>query len=392
MQFNPVIAIPAFNRPESLQRLLSSLDASIHDGRPELVISLEGGAPAETGAIARRFAGSCQGFNVQVREQSRRIGLREHILSLGDLALEHGSVVVVEDDLFLDPQAYRFAQASLGAYADDPRVAGHALYSPRFHEFARLTFEPLANGFSTYCMELPCSWGQAWSGEQWGAFRDWLKTASEDKLAADDRLPRSIRQWPESSWKKLFAHYLVDTGRVFTYPYQSYSTNFTSPSGTHTTASSHLLQVPMADPARGADAWTFVPPGDGRVMYDAYMEPAGSFVHDALGLPEGEVEIDLYGTKPLALLKRKPLVLTSRRVSRAVRRFPMLMRPIEQNLRIEALASERAALALANSADVTEEGPELSVEMLQYRSGMMPLSRVLLWRLLSYHRPRFRPR
>jgi hypothetical protein len=76
-------------------------------------------------------------------------------------------VVVLEDDLVVDRYYYLYASCALQHYRCDDRVAGIALYAPEYNEYASLPFAPMANGYSTYPMQMPCSWGQCWTREQW---------------------------------------------------------------------------------------------------------------------------------------------------------------------------------------------------------------------------------
>lgn len=333
MDFQPVIAIAAFDRSRALHRLLESLERSkFVNPKPRLIISIEGGAPRDTIDTATGFARSSRIFDVKVIERKVRLGLKQHILTLGDLSTQYGSVLLLEDDLTVDPFAYEFAKACLNAYANEPSIAGHALYAPRLNEFARLPFEAMGNGYDTYMMQVPCSWGQAWSAAQWRRFRNWLDRKDRPDISLEVRLPESVRQWSDRSWKKHFAHYMVSEKLWFSYPYQSLATNHADQGGTHLPKQVNFFQVPLPCPDRPAPNWSLCPSSDDLVRYDAHMEACGSFVFNALARNENEVAIDIYGSKSLELLRQRPLVLTSKPALSAVQTFAISVRPAERAL------------------------------------------------------------
>ena len=101
------LIIPAYNRHESLARLLSSVGSLRPVGKDvTLIITLEGNATAEVIDIAESFTWR-QGEKRVVRHK-KQLGLREHILFCGDQSNEFEHVIVVEDDLYLSPHALEF--------------------------------------------------------------------------------------------------------------------------------------------------------------------------------------------------------------------------------------------------------------------------------------------
>src|SRR5690554_865404 len=125
---DPAIVIPAFRRPEALKRLLSSIRrARIPKGTP-LILSLEKEATQDVVDVATSFVSS--DCDVSIRVHERQLGLHDHLLYCGDLSTVYGSVVVLEDDILVDPFFYDYAAAALSFYSDAPNIAGIALYSP----------------------------------------------------------------------------------------------------------------------------------------------------------------------------------------------------------------------------------------------------------------------
>lgn len=369
MEHDPAIVIPAFRRNQSLKRLLRSIRSAWFDKQPRVIISIEGEASDDVVRTAESFADGAPGATV--RKQVRRLGLRDHIMSCADLSLEYGSVIVLEDDLVVDRYFHHYATAALDFYSGFPEVSGIALYAPEFNEYAGMPFRPMHNGFDTYPMRVPCSWGQAWTASQWGAFRDWYQGASENSVLELDTLAPELRAWPPSSWKKFFAAFMSKTGHDFIYPYRSFSTNVSDRHGEHMPAGSRLLQVQLSHHGRPVPDYRFAPEDHLHyVAYDEFHEATCQFASEALGLGPHELSVDLYGVKPLSLLRQRKYAITIRTVRASIREFPLVFRPIEQNLcSTDTPEAGSLRLSLALSADILEERHWPSLAELSYHGG-----------------------
>lgn len=371
----PVIAVVAYRRAGPLRRLLRSIERAHYSNRPTVFISLEGDASAEVVQIADGFAPAH--IDVRVLRNEVRLGLRAHIIKCGDLSLSHGAVIVLEDDLYVDRYFYEYASAALNHYeaSESDSVAGVALYAPEYSEYAGLPFRPTANGYSTYPMQVPCSWGQAWTARQWRGFRTWYGRANRCSVDNTRGLPGCVKAWPESSWKKYFAAYLVLNDKYVIYPYESYSTNCSDPGGTHIQNGTlqHQVSLPVAD--RYPPALRFGPVADAAVAYDPYMEPSGAFVFRALGLDRADVAIDLYGLKPDEELKDRRLVLSPTRYGKPVCCFPRSFRPIEQNLCHPLCGETGGELFLCETSRRMRAKREMTIEALGYYAGFPLLTR-----------------
>jgi len=378
---NPVIIIPAYSRAESLVRLLSALKRAIYPpSGVKLIISLDGGATQEVINVAREF--SFASGTVQVITREKNLGLREHILWCGDQSLQYGSVIVLEDDLYVDPYFYIFAASSLRHYNSDPTVAGIALYSPEFNEFAGVPFRPAISGLAVYLMQIPCSWGQAWTAGQWAGFRGWYERANSEHVVACSRLPVAVKRWPESSWKKYYAAYLVFENKNFIYPYISYSTNCSDAGGFHIKGGTDFLQVSMPTESRDWDESVFLRFGGDLVKYDSFMEPLDPEELKFLGLSRGSVEFDFYGLKPLSVLQEKEYAITSKRSSARKKSIPLSFRPVEKNLLHARPPEEDSVIALCCSGDISTQ-PKIEkilrgLRIAEYFSGVKIVSGTLL--------------
>ncbi|MGI2323711.1 MULTISPECIES: hypothetical protein [unclassified Methylococcus] len=326
----PVIVVAAFRREKALARLLNSIQSASYSFPVKLIISLDGGASPEVVRTATEF--DFRHGTVEVVRRTENIGLRRHIIWCGDKAEEYGSAIVLEDDLYVDPYFYDYAVNALQFYRNETMVAGIALYAQKFNECAGLPFEPIYNGSSGYFMQVACSWGQAWTGDQWARFKDWYLNADENSVNNVGALPQYVKEWPESSWKKYFFAYIVEHNKYIYYPYITYSTNCSDPGGSHVKDGSDVYQVPLGMACRPLEEFKFFPFDGGLAYYDSYMEPINDEIFRGLGLDRRDLEVDLYGTKPLELLKKKKYALTSRDCKRYIRVFGAQFRPMEKNL------------------------------------------------------------
>lgn len=326
----PAIIVLGFKRPNSLNRLLCSLAEAAYPWQVDLIISLEFNACLEVMTIADNF--SAPQINVTVVKHEAHLGLRQHVIECGDYSKKYGSVIILEDDLFVDKYFYIYASQALDFYENSENIAGVALYSFEYNEIAGLPFKPLANGYDTYIMQIPCSWGQCWSYKQWSAFKNWYACKKNSDLLSFIRLPPAVKAWPESSWKKYFYAYMIEYNLNFIYPYQSLSTNCSDAGGTHITNGTFLHQTALALQLRLEPTFKLCPSNTKYVAYDSFMEPVGEIVEQWLKLKNSDIEIDLYGTKPVELLLSKPLSLTLKKGGDTIKSFNPNFRPVEINL------------------------------------------------------------
>jgi hypothetical protein len=326
----PTIVAVGFTRAAALSRLLESINNSDLPSATRLLISLDGGASQDTVQTASDFAFAHGEKEVKLHVDN--LGLREHILWVGDQTRKYGSIIVLEDDILVDRYFYRYAVSAICKYESDANIAGVALYSPKTNEYVNLPFEPLVNNSSSYFMQVPCSWGQAWTQSQWAKFRDWYDQFANMSELENIEIPRVVKAWPESSWKKYFAAYLADQDKYFSYPYRSYATNCSDAGGTHVMQSHSFYQVPLADQARELESIQHDDFSVAGINYDAYMEPSPIRLSTVLGVPVDELVIDSYGSKPKKLLQTGKFSLTTKRCSDYIRAFNVTLRPVEQNL------------------------------------------------------------
>lgn len=343
----PCVVVLAHRRPDSLRRLLGSLQLLNSAQGTPLVISVDGNGADEVHSIAEAFEWPF-GEKEVLRHESQ-MGLREHVLSCGDLTEEYGDVIMLEDDLVVSPQMLVFARQCVDAYRGDTRVAGVSLYSPQFSEPAQLPFMPMLDGNSVFFAQVPSSWGQVWTRSQWHQFREWYSEhAAHSDLERIDSLPPIYKSWPQSSWKKYFAGYLAAEEKYFVYPRHSLSTNC-GDAGVHLSGGTGLFQVPLV---YASSPYTFGGIEESLAVYDAFWEPLADRLKRLCPVLSGaEFEVDLYGKKPYHNLKQAH-TLTTRGCSTAMQTFGRLLQPVEMNL---ALVVPGAEIALARTSDCAKQ-------------------------------------
>ena len=346
----PAIVVLAFNRPKALLRLLNCLDQSHIPPEATLILSVEGEADPEVLKIVKEYKTSqCIVEKVFLKE---RLGLRKHVLRCADNALKFGAVIVLEDDLIVDPYFYQYSVQAVDFYRGCDCIAGISLYSYEFNEFSKLPFTPMANGYSTYIMQVVSSWGQCWTDKQWSSFLEWYNKKSKSEISEIDGLPSEVASWPQSSWKKYYQSYLISNKSFFVFPYLSLSSNCSDHGGTHVKEQFNFHQVSLGSPNRCPPDFKFCPPNDTEVLYDAYMEPCGEFVYRSLGIDSREVTIDIQGIKPSELVKKKKYTLTSRLSKKGLVSYTWRFLPPEANIRYPLPYDRKSILNLVESQNL----------------------------------------
>lgn len=350
------IVVVGYDRPHALSRLLASLDRVAFDGRRvPLILSLDRADSDDTLRVAEAFAWR-HGEKV-VRTFPRRQGLKEHVLSCGDLTEAYGHLLVLEDDLYVSPNLHRFAVQAIARYQDDDRIAGIALYSHLWNVGCERPFQPLPEPTDACFMQFACSWGQIWSRRGWASFRRWLALHGEEAPGAT--VPRYVARWSDHSWLKHHIRYCVETGRFFVYPRVSLATNF-SDRGQHNEGQENGYQVPLQEahevPYRFPDL-------DGsKAVYDAFFESAR--LHEALGLVPEDLCVDLYGMKGHRPEARYWLSLEAAPY-RVAASFDLALRPHEANI-LHAVPGGAIRLYDTTAAAPPPPGPDLADTRMKY--------------------------
>jgi len=344
LKYKPVIVVVAYNRPGSLDRILSSLLRLKNASDVRLIISIDHKAPENYNVleIANNFEWPFGEKEVVYQEES--LGLRKHIIKCADLSMKFGSVIILEDDLYVSPYFYEYACQALDYYSEDPNIAGISLYNQAVEEIRELPFRPIKDDSDVYFLQHPSSWGQAWTSAQWARFKNWYL---EDPDLFQIDMPDFIRRcWPETSWKKYFCGYLADKKKFFAYPRISFTTNFNDPGTNYKMSVNHEGQTPLRI---FGGPYRFKTLSDSWCKYDSHLELVPeSLKHLSSGFDEYEIELDLYGTKDPGQIKSS-FVITSKASSNPIKRYRRALKPHEMNVIMELPGDD---LCLSKTEDI----------------------------------------
>lgn len=364
MNNDPVIIAIGHSRSKSLRRLLCSINSANYSFSPKLIISLDGGYTNDVLEVAKDF--NFIHGKKEIIEHKNNMGLKNHILACGSLAIQFGSIIILEDDIIVDINYYKYASDVLSCeLGNSENIAGYALYSPRYNEYAQLPFEPIKTNHSVYAMQVPCSWGQVWTNDQWSEFESWFDSYTEDQLQKAF-LPDEVKKWGQGSWKKIFNTYLVEKNKYFLYPYNSYTSNCGEGSGVNITFGTGIFQVPVNLNKVSYSNKKFPLFGD-LVKYDAFMELTDINDFFINGIKISDIEIDFYGTKPFAEKSQKEYVLTTRSLSECINSYPLNLKPFISNT-IPYLEDEDGVLQLAKISSDVRIGSVDKYNLIKYLS------------------------
>jgi hypothetical protein len=351
----PAVVVLGYERPESLARLLASVAKADYRrcAQVTLVLSLDKSGTGAALETARTF--DWPHGPKRLIERPSRLGFFDHVIACADLTAEYGSIILLEDDLYVTPDFYNYAAQALAFYADEPSVAGISLYGTRVNEYTpiHLPFQPLADGSPVFFLQKGLPWGWAVSQSQWGRFREWFADGYPE-ISVRDELPARVISWPASSLSKVFIKYLAESRRYVVYPRQSLSSNF-GPSGAHRAAAGNHFQVPLDMSIRPR---RFSRIEESAAVYDSHCELLPDRLDRLTDRFRGRrYAVDLYGTRDLEKVDAD-FVLTTRRTTRPLQSFARSLMPMEINI-VEGIPGndivfcEKSAVDAAPASDAT---------------------------------------
>lgn len=318
-----IIAV-AYNRTESLRRLLNSLkNAYYPDGNVTLIISVD----KSNTDMVERFAEKYHWpyGNKIVDKHEKNLGLRSHMLSLGKWFDSFDAIVVLEDDIIVSPNFYTYSQQAVEKYHTCPEIAGISLYAFKINYQRNKPFEPLKDEHDAYFMSCAMSWGEVWMRDSWTKFYDWYQIHQD--FPEMQHLPLRICMWNHKSWLKYHTRYCIEENKFFVHPYVSLTSNF-SEAGEHGDGSVKTYhQVPLQ---YGEKSHYLLPQyGEKAVYYDGFFENINLYKY--FGLTSEELCLDLNGEWNNRL-KRRYWLTTIVCDYKIVRSFGLDYRPIELNI------------------------------------------------------------
>lgn len=317
------IVIIGYSNVDGIKRLLDSLDR-VDFGNDELtlIFSIDYSGKMDVADLADTYSWK-HGKKV-VKAYKSNLGLRTHILKCGDYIDEYelDALIVLEDDIFVSPNAYRYALEAVHYYKDDKRISGISLYKHEYNINAKHPFCALNDGHDTFFMQYAQSWGQVWLRDQWHSFKKWYELESWKKL--DSRLvPDNLKKW-QNSWLKYHIMYCIDTDTYFVYPYNSLTTDF-SDVGVHGSRQNTDMQVPLDYSIKRE--WHFASLDESMAVYDAFFQN----ITIKRMLSCENVLLDYYGVREVSDSIR--YVLSTKYMNcKIIKSWGLQLRPIEANI------------------------------------------------------------
>ncbi|TFK71609.1 hypothetical protein BDN72DRAFT_424768 [Pluteus cervinus] len=248
------ISVITNNRPDSLQRLLHSLQlARFYGDEVNIRFNTERNSDATTMQVIDRF--NWDHGTVSVHHRVIQGGL---IAAVVESWYPHGNDtygILLEDDIEVSPLFYAWSKMALlryrygEAFERSNRLFGISLYQQKVLELppsgrklfnARDLFYASGLPYPTtpYLSSIPCSWGGLYFPEHWREFHSFLQMRLETPTINQVRhiVPGVRSNHWRSSWKKFFIELVYLRGYVMLYPnyddYLSFSTNHLEP-GSH---------------------------------------------------------------------------------------------------------------------------------------------------------------
>lgn len=291
------------------------------------MISIDGGGNRnkEVNSIASSFYWKYG--KKEIIEHKENLGLRDHVISCGNLTCKFENLIILEEDCFVSRNYFNFAVKALSFFYNEKKVAGISLYSYNYNESFGTPFIPVADGNDNYFMQVPSSLGQVWTRGQWSGFKAYynLKPAIDN----EDKIPEKVKTWPESSWKKIFYKYLVVNDLFFVYPYTAFTSNF-GDSGTNLSKQTQAYQVAIEHYDNKED-YNFLQFDSSKNKYDAYFEILPDCLIAKGVMLDTDTCIDIMGSKPLHLFTSR-YALSSKSCTHSLKSFDNALIPLPLNV------------------------------------------------------------
>ena len=318
-----IVAV-AYNRVNSLKRLLTSLEKAIYsDFSPTLIISVD---KSNTNIVEEFADGYCWPHGEKIVDKhDKNLGLRPHMLSLGKWFDKFDAIIVLEDDIVVSPNFFLYSKQAVEMYNNCSDIAGISLYGFSINYQTGLPFMPLKDEHDAYFMNCAMSWGEVWMRDSWSCFYKWYLLHQDFPLC--NHLPKRICNWNQKSWLKYHTRYCIEENKYFVYPYVSLSTNY-GDAGVHNNGGANTTyQVEL----QYGDKCDYILPDFGATAqyYDGFFENKALYKH--FDKYEKELCIDLQGEWGNRLNKRYWLTTQSRDF-KVIKSFGLNYRPIELNI------------------------------------------------------------
>lgn len=356
------IVVVAYNRVDSISRLLKSINNAIYPEAAHLIISIDKSNTESVVNYANNFSFSHGTKEIITHEKN--LGLRKHILGCGDLLEVYDALIVLEDDLVVSPSFYLYAHKAALYYQNNDNIAGISLYSYHVNPHTTSPFFPEMRNKENYFVQWAPSWGQVWLKRQWFDFKKWYKENNEE-FADASHLPYNICHWGKKSWLKYHIKYAIENNKFFVHPYIAYSTTC-GDQGEHTSENTSYFQVCLQNSIK--NSFDFAPFDSKAVKYDSFFERYG------LLLEYNDLCIDLNGAKKNQTKNRYWLTTRAYKY-RIVKSYRLTFKPIERNINDENIGED---IFLYDTFTKTNTAPEYQRSSLLFQYDIQNLLKIIL--------------
>jgi len=342
----PAIVIPAYNRPYTLSRLLTSLNTASYppDVNVPLVISIDlyNGTPNhEVLKVAQDFPWAHGSKELLVHDT--HLGLLKNFYFCGNLTKKFDSVIFLEDDLVVSPVYYQYALRALEFFEYDQKIAGISLYRYAFNGYTHYPFDVLEDGSDVFFMQLPSILGQVWSKGQWERFEGWRM--DENVIEVFNGLHAVWSKFDAEDYFPVLTKYLALTDQYYAFPRVSLTTGF-GDAGTHFVNTTSYFQVPLQ---LGPISFRIKTLDVSNLLFDSFMEIKPICLNRIAPILDGyDFDVDLNASKEARNLQQE-YVLTVRDCVNPVKTFALAMRPLEANV---AFGIQGVGVSLCRRSDI----------------------------------------
>lgn len=157
------IAIFAYNRPRHLRATLEALLQCPEFSGSKVFVFFDGPKTADdevSAQMARNVVNELMLSNMTVLFRESNLGLASSIIDgVTKICDEYGQVIVIEDDLVVQPTTLSWLNAGLAKYAHDQRVMQISAYQYRIPEFAKRNDGSFQHFATTWGW---ATWKRAW--------------------------------------------------------------------------------------------------------------------------------------------------------------------------------------------------------------------------------------
>lgn len=228
--FAPIV-IFAFNRPDSLQRMIDSLKSNRGFDARDIYVFVDGPRnDADKLKISEVIDIACKlTTNVVISQKNNGLG-PSIIKGVSDIINRYGKVIVLEDDLVLMPGFISYMDKALDVYADDPlifSICGYGLKIKRSRDYHGDVY--LCNRSSSWGW---ATWKDRWDSVDWSV-SDWetLKS-SKDRQRAFNKggsdmydMLKGYMEGRNKSWAIRFCYSQHKQGKYSVHPFRTLVAN-----------------------------------------------------------------------------------------------------------------------------------------------------------------------